>query len=352
MQKQKLRIVWGLAVIVQCSPLMAELHVSEVERQWQHDSGVRSVAFSADSRLLASAGGWDSTIKVWDVVSGQLQYTLKHQGVIRSVTFSSNGQWLASGSSDKTVKVWNVTSKQLRYTLKHENKIASVAFSPDNKWLASAGADIKLWNMVSGQLLHTFKPERSGGIISIAFSPDGKWLASAAWSILTVWNMASKQLQHTLAKFDPNPPLTAMSTAYPIRICSVTFSPNGAWLLASYFSRIQMWDVTSWQPSSYHGMVPFNDRIHSLAFSPDNAWIATANSGYAGFIMLWNIEMPSLNYNLEEHKGLVLSVAFSPNGKWLASGSQDKSVKLWTLEPPVFSAINPQNSKSQPQPKN
>ena len=45
-------------------------------------------------------------IDVWDPASGQITQTLEgHEDAVMSVTFSSDGSQLASGSADNTVKV-------------------------------------------------------------------------------------------------------------------------------------------------------------------------------------------------------------------------------------------------------
>jgi WD40 repeat protein len=67
---------------------------------------VTSIAFSPDDKLIASAG-YDSTVKVWDTITGALVHTYSgHTGTIWDVGFSRNGKWIASASSDKTVKIW------------------------------------------------------------------------------------------------------------------------------------------------------------------------------------------------------------------------------------------------------
>jgi WD40 repeat protein len=115
-----------------------------------HANVVGSVAFSPDGRTLAS-GSWDTTIKLWDVVSGQLQRTLTgHTGRVEVVAFSPDGRTLASGSWDTTIKLWDVVSGQLQRTLTgHTGRVEVVAFSPDGRTLASGSDDktIMLWDL-------------------------------------------------------------------------------------------------------------------------------------------------------------------------------------------------------------
>ncbi|MBQ1191954.1 MAG: hypothetical protein IIX43_06745 [Bacteroidales bacterium] len=46
---------------------------------------------------------------VWDAKSGQKLKTLEgHSGDVNSVSWSSDGKYLASSSGDDTVKIWGV----------------------------------------------------------------------------------------------------------------------------------------------------------------------------------------------------------------------------------------------------
>ncbi|GAB4291522.1 MAG: hypothetical protein Fur0025_26780 [Oscillatoriaceae cyanobacterium] len=113
-----------------------------------HVNNINSVAFSPDGKILAS-GSADNTIKLWDVTTRQLRYTLSsNQGVIYSVAFSGDGKMLASGSSSGQIQLWNaLTGVAIKSLPAHSGLVESVAFSPDGRTLASASADktIKIW---------------------------------------------------------------------------------------------------------------------------------------------------------------------------------------------------------------
>src|SRR2546425_1268065 len=69
--------------------------------QSNHTGGIQSVAFSPDSKLIASVGD-DETVKLWDVETGnQIRAIAATAGndLSSSVAFSPNGKHLAVGGS-------------------------------------------------------------------------------------------------------------------------------------------------------------------------------------------------------------------------------------------------------------
>ena len=125
-----------------------------------HTNAVVAVAFSPDSKTLASAS-YDGTLKLWDMTTGKERATLgEYKGCLGCVAFSPDGKTLASGAIGspvyfpdlKNVKLWDVATGKVRTTLKgHEGFVHSVAFSPDGKTLASVSGDktVKLWDVAT-----------------------------------------------------------------------------------------------------------------------------------------------------------------------------------------------------------
>ena len=73
-----------------------------------HENGVTSVTFSPDGQMLAS-GRWNQTVRLWNLADPADPVILEgHEQAITSVAFSPDGQTLASGSEDGTVRLWDV----------------------------------------------------------------------------------------------------------------------------------------------------------------------------------------------------------------------------------------------------
>ena len=302
-----------------------------------HAGGVTSVSFSPDGQTLASGSG-DGRILLWDVSSGQLQATLEgHTDGVTSVLFSPDGQTLASGGGmpsyggsgrDDRIRLWDVASGQLQATLEgHTGGVNSVLFSPDGLTLASGSYDgtIRLWDVASGQPKATLEGHWVG---SFSFSLDGLTLANGgSWDDrIRLWDVASGQLQATLE-------------GHTSAVNSVLFLPDGLTLASgSYDGTIRLWDVASGQPKAT--LEGHTSAVNSVLFSPDGLtlasgngdtpWIFSAASG-DGTIRLWDAASGQLKATLEGHTSAVNSVLFSPDGLTLASRSEDDPIRLWDV---------------------
>jgi WD40 repeat protein len=77
--------------------------------------------------------------------------------MVKSIAFSPNGQYLATGSGDRTIKIWDIETGQILQTLTgHLNRVLSVSYSPDGKLLISGSGDetIKLWDLAGNPCHH------------------------------------------------------------------------------------------------------------------------------------------------------------------------------------------------------
>lgn len=114
----------------------------------QQNAAVYSVSFSPDGQTIASSSG-DNTIKLWKR-DGTLITTLKgHNTNVFSVSFSPDGQTLASSSFDNVIKLWKRDGTLITTLTGHNSAVFSVSFSPDGQTLASGSADgtVKLWKL-------------------------------------------------------------------------------------------------------------------------------------------------------------------------------------------------------------
>ena len=330
----KTRIGKGTVVEVAYSPDGSQLAVGgsigiwiydaetgeEIRLLTGHTAVVLSVSFSPDGETLASSS-YDDTVRLWDVSSGSHLHTLTgHTDAINSVSFSPDGKTVASGSWDDTVRLWDVSSgENLRTFTGHWDQVNSISFSPDGVALASGSDDgtIRLWDVSSGQIIRAFG--RGWDFVrSVSFSPDGVTLASGSDDgTVILWDVSSGSHLRTF-------------TAQNLRVFSTSFSPDGEKLAsANSDDTIRLWDVKSGENLST--LTGHTGLVLSVSFGPYGEMLASGSLDHT--VRLWDVSSGSHLRTFTGHTGFVRSVSISPDGETLASGSDDGTILLWELVP-------------------
>ena len=109
---------------------------------------VWGVSFSPDGQTIASAS-LDKTIKTWNLNGTIIRTFEGHTNWVGSVCFSPDGQIIASSSYDKTIRLWKLDGTHIQTFQGHTDKIRRVCFSPNGKMLLSASLDktARLWQI-------------------------------------------------------------------------------------------------------------------------------------------------------------------------------------------------------------
>ena len=74
----------------------------------------------------------------------------------------------------------------------------------------------------------------------------------------------------------------------------------------------------------------YSEAFRSVSFSSDLKHIASGSEDKT--IRIWSVEHGTEIKKIEGHANWVNSVSFSKDGKYIISASSDKLIKIWTLE--------------------
>jgi WD40 repeat protein len=253
----------------------------------------------------------------------------KHQGLVRAVSWSSNGKMLASGSDDKMALIWGADGT-LQQKLLHADSVHTLAWSPDNQRLVTGTSNrVTFFRWQDGHALISLQPTPTGMISSLAWSPHGQMQVAASMTDTQaiVINTASYIIQ-------------AAFTGHTTSVEGVSWDANGHTVATcSMGGIVRVWNaVTGQEIHGYYqdGTAP----TRAIAFAPTGGQLAVGSND--GLVHIWQglacqqqgfslfgqqcLDPP---LRLPAAKQAIRALAWSPDARFLAVGSMDGLLSVW-----------------------
>ncbi|KAJ1344742.1 hypothetical protein BSLG_000265 [Batrachochytrium salamandrivorans] len=310
------------------------------------DYYIRSVVFSPDGRFIAS-GAEDHLVRICDIEQQSIKLRLPgHQLDIYSIDWSRDGKFIASASGDRTVKIWDPVTGACTMTLSCDDDSAhsapgadapkdagltSVAIRPSDSRCVAAGAiddTIRLWDAVTGQLLERFVGHQNS-VYAVAFSPTGLSLVSGSLDkTLRIWDISPETSQYLKSGTILTPAEIATRSSVINSKPRHLFRGHKDFILSVAFPG----------KGSSLGTVDRQGRPLPPNLTPglgEIDWIVSSSKDR--HVTLWDASLSGSNPTavpvclVSGHRNSVISVAVSSVGGLLATGSGDMRTRLWRV---------------------
>ena len=333
-----------------------------------HTGMVRSAMFSADEKWILTAGN-DGTVRVWHsdtpnaalIFDGQREsmawgeynadgsrvviamgtraeiwksagksdsIAFRHEQIVNSASFSSDGGRVVTASVDESARVWNLNARHdsgaVVLSANDMNAVTSAHFSADGKMVATTSEDgiARVWSSSGGKPIAEFA-DHEAAVNTATFSLDGKRLVTG-----------SDDLTARIFQLDGSVPPVVLR-GFQGSVMHAAFSRDGSWL--AFASD----DATTRIFKGDGSGLPIVLRGHGGAvadaeFSPDGGLVITASSDATARIARRDGTGGSIV--LRGHRASVTSASFSPDGKHVLTTSADGTARVWPVTWPELLA--------------
>lgn len=334
----------GLDQLVQAASLrLTELQTPHLRLRWRatrespylertfigHTGDINGVLMLPGERFIASASD-DQTIRVWDLITGQLVRTvIAHEENVGTIALSPDGKFAASGSKpgfnsrivDSEVKIWDTAtwSESRRIETKTQNWPLQLLITPDSQRLiATCFSEHFVWNLHTGATVSSWKTGAS--VRALAVTSDGsKLFCGASTYDIGVFDVEKGEQIDSLDN--------DQGILYAIALTS-----DGRYLICGGdFGNISIWDLH--QKELVNRFKAHDGLISCLKITADERQLISGS--YDGTVKVWGLEVNQTEWQavhvLAGHSEDITGIATTADGKLIASSSEDRTLKLWNL---------------------
>jgi hypothetical protein len=157
-----------------------------------HEHWVRSVAVLPDGQRALS-GGWDRTMRLWDLETGEERRCFKTSDRCDAVAALPDGLRGLSGSGN-TMQLWDLETGAELLRFENMGSVQALAVLPDGRRVISGSVEpgnetLRLWDLETGALLRLFRGNL-GIVRAVTALPDGqRALSGSSDYILRLWHV-------------------------------------------------------------------------------------------------------------------------------------------------------------------
>jgi WD40 repeat protein len=215
---------------------------------------------------------------LWDVETFALSRRLTHADQVTAIAFSGDSRYLASGSADRTLRVWDLRDPAVSEVFSGPPEgPRGLTFSPTAPLLASIGsAGLVSFSALKQSSSEQLDPAVPGARV-LRFSSSGLEFVAYGGGSLTLWDVPSRSVR-AQKEISGN-------------VLSIEKCPEGPW--------ISLHSLAGEQPAAeLHNAVdgalllaiPHSSAITAGGFASDCKYLATATEG--GTLAVWLPSVP------------------------------------------------------------
>jgi eukaryotic-like serine/threonine-protein kinase len=283
-----------------------------------HTARVDSVAIDRSGRYAVS-GGYDDTVRLWDLHERKLMDTETHVGPVFGVSFTNQGSVLSAGQKGRA-RLWDMKGHhEIQSFTPGTEIINAVACSPKDADLGVTGGfdrKVRIWQLDKGREQTAFPHDDI--VTTLAFLPDGHSVLSGGGVTVWQWDLDLKAQKIRL------------DVGY--RVFCLAPSPDGnRVLVGGENGALALWELGKGVSTRLEG---HHSDVMSCAFLSDTLVVSGDVSGDTndGRLILWDLQKPGeikWQSKLENagHRG----IAVLPDRRHILTADNDGLVRLWNL---------------------